>query len=181
PWGTATRLTGPEATELLTKRPQRAAGRCPVNRPCPATSVGSSRRRIERPIQPPSFLASTAIRAAPADVTLSLLEVASGNATSSPPPLAGEGQGGGDHMIEHFRLPSPHPSPASGGGRRPSLLLALIQCAEICLKAPPLVIDHRRPEKTRRGFASAIASISAADNPADRSSANGSMSAGGNE
>src|SRR5262249_60508920 len=95
----------------------------------PPTTSRPRSRQTDRPIKPPSFLASTAIRAEPADVTLSLLEVASGNATSSPPPLAGEGQGGGDHMIEHFRLPSPHPSPASGGGRRPSLLLALIPCA----------------------------------------------------
>ena len=47
--------------------------------------------------------------------------------------------------------------------------------------------DHRaRPlqrsrANTRRGLPSAIASISAADNPAERSSASGSMSAGGNE
>ena len=42
-------------------------------------------------------------------------------------------------------------------------------------------IAQRRRANTRRGFASAIASISAADSPADRSSASGSMSAGGNE
>src|SRR5262249_56537198 len=62
PWGATVRLLRPEATALLTNRTHRAAGRSPVNRPWPATSVGSSRRRIERPTQPPSFLASTAIR-----------------------------------------------------------------------------------------------------------------------
>src|SRR6266511_5719532 len=72
PWGATIRLIRPEATELLTKRTQRAAGRSPVNRPWPATSVGSSRRRIERPIQPPSFLASTAIQSR---ASLSLLAV----------------------------------------------------------------------------------------------------------
>ena len=50
-----------------------------------------------------------------------------------------------------------------------------------CRPRSVTVIDHRRRAKTRRGFASAIASIPAADNPADRSSASGSMSAGGNE
>ena len=43
------------------------------------------------------------------------------------------------------------------------------------------VIAQRIRANSRRGFASAIASISAADNCADRSSASGSMSAGGNE
>src|SRR5262245_42510891 len=62
PFGATIRLIRPEATELLTNRTHRAAGRSPVNRPRPATSVGSSRRRIERPTQPPSFLASPAIR-----------------------------------------------------------------------------------------------------------------------
>src|SRR5262249_33019759 len=62
PSGAAIRLIRPDATELLTNRTQRAAGRSPVNRPRPATSVGSSRRPIERPTQPPSFLASPAIR-----------------------------------------------------------------------------------------------------------------------
>jgi hypothetical protein len=33
---------------------------------------------------------------------------------------------GAQHMIEHFNLPPPHPSPASGGGSRPNLSLALI-------------------------------------------------------
>src|SRR5262249_35240770 len=61
PWGATIRLIRPEATELLTNRTHPAAGRSPVNRPRPATSVGSSRRRIERPTQPPSFLASPAI------------------------------------------------------------------------------------------------------------------------
>ena len=46
---------------------------------------------------------------------------------------------------------------------------------------PCFAIAQRRRENTRRGFASAIASIPAADNPAERSSASGSMSAGGNE
>src|SRR5205823_10239681 len=48
----------PEATELRTNRTWCLAGRFPVNRPCPATSAGSSTRRIERPTQPrpPSFL-----------------------------------------------------------------------------------------------------------------------------
>src|ERR1700745_2563870 len=99
PRGATIRFIPPDRTAALQERAQRAAGRSPVNRPGPATSVGSSRRRIERPIQPPWFLASTAIRAAPVDVTPWLFEVAKGNATSSPPPLAGEGQGGGDHMI----------------------------------------------------------------------------------
>ncbi len=46
---------------------------------------------------------------------------------------------------------------------------------------PRFAIAQRRRANTRRGFASAITSISAADSPADRSSASGSMSAGGNE
>src|SRR5215468_6268059 len=74
PSGATIRLIRPDATELLTKRTQRAAGRSPVNRPWPATSVGSSRRRIERPTQPPLFLASTAIRSR---ASLKLLAVAS--------------------------------------------------------------------------------------------------------
>src|SRR5262249_34039207 len=44
-----------------------------------------------------------------------------GGATASPPPLAGEGQEGGTQMNEHVQSPPPHPSPASGGGSRPSL------------------------------------------------------------
>ena len=58
--------------------------------------------------------------------------------------------------------------------------IPLLQTNRSC-RAASAVIDHRSRAKTRRGFASAIASISAADNPADRSSASGSMSAGGNE
>src|SRR3954451_20566858 len=63
PWGAVIRLMRPAATELRTNRTQRAAGRSPVKRPLPATSAGSSTRRIERPPQPrPStFFTSTAI------------------------------------------------------------------------------------------------------------------------
>src|ERR1700719_4715888 len=39
----------PEATGLRTKRTQRAALRSPVKRPGPATSAGSSSRRMARP------------------------------------------------------------------------------------------------------------------------------------
>src|ERR1700675_500907 len=39
----------PDATGLRTKRTQRAALRSPVNRPRPATSAGSSSRRMARP------------------------------------------------------------------------------------------------------------------------------------
>src|SRR5580704_8906303 len=39
----------PEATGLRMKRTQRAALRSPVNRPRPATSAGSSNRRMARP------------------------------------------------------------------------------------------------------------------------------------
>src|SRR5580704_8347377 len=39
----------PEATGLRMKRTQRAALRSPVNRPRPATSAGSSSRRMARP------------------------------------------------------------------------------------------------------------------------------------
>src|ERR1700682_325191 len=39
----------PEATGLRIKRTQRAALRSPVNRPRPATSAGSSNRRMARP------------------------------------------------------------------------------------------------------------------------------------
>src|SRR5580704_14626324 len=39
----------PEATGLRMKRTQRAALRSPVNRPWPATSAGSSSRRMARP------------------------------------------------------------------------------------------------------------------------------------
>src|SRR6516164_558556 len=45
-------------------------------------------------------------------------------ATSSPPPRAGEGQGGGMQHDRGFQQPPPHPSPACGGGSRPSLSLA---------------------------------------------------------
>src|SRR5262245_61062601 len=41
-----------------------------------------------------------------------------------PPPLAGEGEGGGMHK-DSRGSPPPQPSPASGGGRRPSWLLAI--------------------------------------------------------
>jgi hypothetical protein len=52
PSGAEIRLIRPAATELRTKRTQHAAGRSPVKRPLPATSAGSSSRRIERPTQP---------------------------------------------------------------------------------------------------------------------------------
>src|SRR5579862_6478111 len=39
----------PAATALRTKRTQRVAGRSAVKRPCPATSAGSSSRRMARP------------------------------------------------------------------------------------------------------------------------------------
>jgi hypothetical protein len=42
-----------------------------------------------------------------------------GRATTSPPPLAGEGQGGGRWLAPNPLRPPPHPSPASGGGSRP--------------------------------------------------------------
>ena len=51
--GRVMRTIRPAATELRTKRTQCAAGRSPVNRPCPVTRVGSSTRRIERPTQLP--------------------------------------------------------------------------------------------------------------------------------
>src|SRR6185369_1242337 len=44
-----------------------------------------------------------------------------------------------------------------------------------------IVVYRRSLEKTRRGFASAIAATSFDDRPAARSEASGSMSAGGNE
>src|ERR1700722_5834201 len=52
PFGTAMRVIRPDATGLRTNRTHFAAGRSPVNRPCPVTSVGSSTRRIDRPTQP---------------------------------------------------------------------------------------------------------------------------------
>src|SRR5262249_56589597 len=41
-----------------------------------------------------------------------------------PPALAGEGQGGGMQHDRGVQQPPPHPSPACGGGSRPSLSLA---------------------------------------------------------
>src|SRR4051812_11396660 len=51
PCGGATLIIVPAAMGLRTKRTQWLAGRSAVNRPAPATSAGSSTRRIERPTQ----------------------------------------------------------------------------------------------------------------------------------
>jgi hypothetical protein len=84
-------------------------------------------------------------------------------------------------MIRAFPL-TPTPTLPRKRGREQTELVARADSIWLnSLWVPCLVIDHRRRAKTRRGFASAIASIPAADNPADRSSASGSMSAGGNE
>src|ERR1700720_1773315 len=49
PSGAAMPTMRPDATGLRTKRTQRAALRSPVKRPRPATSAGSSSRRMARP------------------------------------------------------------------------------------------------------------------------------------
>src|SRR5262245_46752367 len=50
-----------------------------------------------------------------------VLRLCRGRATASPPPQAGEGQGGGMQQDGEWRLPPSPPSPASGGGSPPSL------------------------------------------------------------
>src|SRR5262249_28656028 len=61
------------------------------------------------------------------------------SAASSPPPLAGEGQGGGiqyaHNLMDVFQPPPPQPSPASGGGSRPRPLLVSDSIAELCASA----------------------------------------------